>query len=287
MTFQYGVIGDPISHSLSPMIHKAWMRDNGIDADYSAMRVPSGELEAHIERLSNGGFRGLNITLPYKEYAFRLSNVLSDTAHRVGAVNTLSYQAPNFWKGDNTDAPGFKHAIEHAADSFGLGFGPASQGSALVIGAGGASRAVAYVLGTEGQQAVFCNRTIERAESLVDIYMSVSEAHDQVIAPVVHDLNNLRGKLNECQLVVHATSLGHEGKSIDWPDGKGRFVYDLSYGKAAEAFLKPARDAGWQTVDGLRMLVAQAAYSFKIWFDIDPSIDEGFERARRIVEAMA
>ncbi|MEM7005990.1 MAG: shikimate dehydrogenase [Pseudomonadota bacterium] len=287
MTFQYGVIGDPISHSLSPMIHKAWMRDYGIDADYIAIRVPSGELGAHIERLSNDGFRGLNITLPHKEDVFRLSKVLSDVADRVGAVNTLSFQSQKFWKGDNTDAPGFKHAIEHAADSFGLGFGPASQGSALVIGAGGASRAVAYVLGTEGQQAVFCNRTIERAESLVDIYTSVSEAYDQAIAPKVRGLDNLRAELNECQLVVNATSLGHEGKSIDWPDGKGRFVYDLSYGKAAEVFLKPARDAGWQTVDGLRMLVAQAAYSFKIWFDVDPSIDEGLDRARRVVEAMA
>ena len=86
---------------------------------------------------------------------------------------------------------------------------------------------------------------------------------------------------------MNATSLGHGGKSVDWPEGKGRFVYDLSYGKAAEAFLSPAREAGWQTVDGLRMLVAQAAYSFKIWFDIEPSIDEGIERARRVIEAVA
>jgi len=102
----------------------------------------------------------------------------------------------------------------------------------------------------------------------------------------VSGFETLQAELETCAFVINTTSLGHAGGSLDWPPGKGRLVYDLSYGKVAENFLGPARAAGWQTVDGLRMLAAQAAFSFKIWFGIKPDIDAALDRCQRVLEAI-
>ncbi|MEO0884064.1 MAG: shikimate dehydrogenase [Pseudomonadota bacterium] len=282
MTALYGVIGDPIAHSLSPLIHNGWIRDHGLDAEYLAMQVQAGALSSALDTLKSRNCRGLNITLPHKEDAFRLCTTVSDRARSIGAVNTLSFDSDGAWRGDNTDAPGFRHAVVMAFE--GSGFRPFASDRpqrAVLIGAGGASRAVAYVFGRERQNAVFCNRTLRRARSLVDVY--APEAGADVL---VADLSDLPHHLESCTYVVNATSLGHSGKSVDWPEGRGRLVYDLSYGKAAEAFLEPARLAGWRTVDGLLMLVAQAAVSFEVWFGIRPDMDAGYARAKRTLEGV-
>ncbi|MEM7661308.1 MAG: shikimate dehydrogenase [Pseudomonadota bacterium] len=289
MTALYGVIGDPIEHSLSPLIHRGWMRDYNVDADYLAMQVPAGNLEDALETLALRGCKGANITLPHKEDAFRLSNRLSETARRIGAVNTLMRSTDNVWAGDNTDAPGFRHALGHAFEAVGTKpFSTPKAEYALVLGAGGASRAVAYVFGMEGQSAVFCNRTLDRAQSLVAIHDIAQRSREKGVADAqAVGIENLSDELRVCSYMVNATSLGHAGKSIDWPEGRGRLAYDLSYGKAADAFLGPAQEAGWRVVDGLRMLVAQAAVSFEIWFGRAPDIDKGFERAARALEGVA
>jgi len=283
MTKLFGVIGDPIAHSLSPLIHKGWMRDYKLGADYLALQVVAGIFDEALETLEGKGFKGLNITLPHKISALKFAGELSSRAEKIGAVNTLCRKEDGLWHGDNTDAPGFQHALAHAFR--GLQIERFLSQHALIIGAGGAARSVAYTFGDDQQRAIFCNRTVERAQALKPVF-------DAAYVPVegnkgrrVCSFENLHAELKTCAFVINTTSLGHAGASLDWPPGRGRLVYDLSYGKVAENFLGPARVAGWQTVDGLRMLVAQAASSFKIWFGIEPDIDTALERCQRVLEA--
>jgi len=283
MTKLFGVIGDPIAHSLSPLIHKGWMRDHKLGADYLALQVGEGAFEEALETLERKGFKGLNITLPHKVSALESASEVSARAKNIGAVNTLWREGDGLWHGDNTDAPGFQHALAYAFKE--LEIERFLSQHALVIGAGGAARSVAYTFGDDQQRAVFCNRTLQRAETLKPVFDASYIQIDANKGRRACGFENLQAELETCAFVVNTTSLGHSGGSLDWPPGKGRLVYDLSYGKVAENFLGPARTAGWQTVDGLRMLAAQAAYSFEIWFGIKPDIDTALERCQRVLEA--
>jgi len=285
MTTLLGVIGDPVAHSLSPLIHRGWIREHGLDADYLAMHVPLGELGDALETLARRGGKGASVTLPHKEAAYELADGLSQRARAIGAVNTLWRPGDGTWQAENTDAPGFQYALSSAIEGSGIERSVADpNNTCLVLGAGGASRAVAYAFGVDRQHAVFCNRTVQRADALLDVYRA--EYSDPGAARVC-GLDNLQDELCRCSFAVNATSLGHSGQSIEWPPGDGRLVYDLSYGKAADAFLAPARAAGWKTVDGLRMLVAQAAYSFEIWFGTLPDIESALGRAEHALEGVA
>ena len=283
MTKLFGVIGDPIAHSLSPLIHKGWMRDHKFGADYLALQVVEGIFDEALQTLERKGFKGLNITLPHKISALKFAGGLSSRAETIGAVNTLCRKADGLWHGDNTDAPGFQHALAYAFRT--LQIERFLSQEALVIGAGGSARAVAYTFGDDQQRAVFCNRTPARAETLKPVFDAAYIPFDRNKGRRVCGFENLQSELETCAFVINTTSLGHTGASLDWPPGRGRLVYDLSYGKVAENFLAPARAAGWQTVDGLRMLAAQAAFSFEIWFGIKPKIEIAIERCQRVLEA--
>lgn len=285
MTMLYGVIGDPIAHSLSPLIHKGWMREHGLEAEYLAMQVPEGDLPQALQTLESRAFTGLNITLPHKKAALAIAGGATRRAGLIGAANTLWRPGDGTWQADNTDAPGFDYALKEA-------FGerqtdPSTETSnvdALVLGAGGAALAVAHVFGAEVRPTVFCNRTASKADAMVGVYKASHPANKNNTPVRIAPFEALKNELRVCAFVINATSLGHSGKSIDWPPGEGRLVYDLSYGRAAEAFLAPARAAGWTTVDGLLMLVAQAACSFEIWFNIKPNIASALARARRTLD---
>lgn len=280
----YGVIGDPVAHSLSPLIHNGWLSDLEINAHYVAMHVPAGKLADALETLGQQGCKGVNITLPHKQDALALAGTASDAARTIGAANTLLSKMDGGWHAENTDAPGFRHGLGQAFMEAEAGRDTGgSGGPALVIGAGGAAMAVAAVFGGDQQSTVFCNRTIEKAERLRDVYAETAEPGTESQSRAC-GLAALEEELGACSFVVNATSLGHSGQSIDWPAGRGRLVYDLSYGKAADAFLAPARDAGWVTVDGLRMLVAQAGFSFKLWFGMEPDFDHAFARCQTALE---
>lgn len=277
----YGVIGDPIAHSLSPLIHKSWMREHQIDCEYLAFQVPEDGLKDALDLLAARGLQGTNITLPHKVTALNLSRSITPRAKAIGAANTLRYEKDG-WHADNTDAPGFQQALGRAFNDKSIERETAKP--ALVLGAGGAARAVAYVFGQEQQQAVFCNRTLAKAEALQSVFDMSFMPIDGDMSRRACDLAQVRQELETCAFMVNTTSLGHAGKSLDWPAGHGRLVYDLSYGRVAESFLGPAREAGWQTVDGLGMLAAQAAFAFEIWFGITPNIESALARCLRTLE---
>jgi len=268
MSALYGVIGDPISHSLSPLIHNGWIRDHGLDAAYLPMHVPDGELQETIETLERRNAAGLNITLPHKLEALTLADEASDEAQKIGAANTLSRTKDGAWRADNTDASGI------LADLHDQGVSSVGGKLVFVIGAGGAARAVVYALVAERAKVFICNRTETKAKALA------AEFGAEAGASLETGLSNLE----QADIVINTASLGHQGETLNLPDGNGRLFHDISYGKAAKDMLALASDRHWKTADGLGMLVHQAAESFRIWTGIVPSTDKALTRARAAVE---
>ncbi|HPF22739.1 MAG TPA: shikimate dehydrogenase [Hyphomonas sp.] len=271
MTYLLGVIGDPVSHSLSPVIHNMWIREHGLDASYEALRVERGDLGPALATLSERNALGFNITLPHKEDALALADEASDIARRIGAANTLIRREDGGWRAENTDAPGFVRSLMDAGiDVAGC--------RVTLLGAGGSARAVAISLTDLRADITIANRTRERAETLV---------RETGITADICSLEEGIATAATADLVVNTLSLGHSGESLVLPKASGQYFYDISYGKAAAATQKEALAKDWRPLDGLPMLVAQAAYSFEHWFGILPGTAEALERCRRLVEATA
>ncbi|MCA8901219.1 MAG: shikimate dehydrogenase [Hyphomonas sp.] len=269
MSVLFGVIGDPVSHSLSPVIHNRWLREHRIDATYEALQVPAGELESALDSLIQRRGAGFNITLPHKEDALKLAARASDVARRIGAANTLIRREDDRWDAENTDAPGFIRALRDAGiDPGGL--------RVTLLGAGGSARAVAVSLSDLDADLTIANRTIDRAKALVK---------DTGITANICSLEEGLADAAASDLVVNTLSLGHSGGALQLPPGQGRPFFDISYGKAAASIGEAARERGWHTHDGLGMLVAQAAYSFEHWFNILPDIPSALAHCRKLVEA--
>ncbi len=270
MTKLLGVIGDPIAHSMSPLIHNGWIRDMGIGAAYEALRVPEGEFNKALKTIEKRDCLGLNVTLPHKQVAAAIANEVSAATRAIGAANTLTQQAPGFWRADNTDAPGFMYAvgdIDERADRV------------LLLGAGGSARAIAYALSAHGVPWRVLNRTKDKAERLAREFGGGATESGA--------LNQYKEYIESATIVINTTSMGHDGSILDLPDGMGRTFFDISYGKVSAPQLNHARAQGWQTRDGLTMLVAQAAYSFEIWFGERPDMEAGLRRCRAALEAIS
>lgn len=270
MTALYGVIGDPIAQSLSPLIHNGWMRDYGIDAIYSGFQVRDGELEEALKTLAHRGVTGLNITMPHKLAALTLSGTVTPRAKLIQAANTLWRPGDGSWHADNTDAPGFLRALDPYLDK------PITEHRMLIIGAGGAARGVVFALGEEGVSVTVANRTLQRAEELASTFAEFGVA--------VIPLDDALAEAATFDVVVNTTSLAHLGKSLPLAPGRGGLLFELSYGPAASHVVRPAREMGWKTADGLSMLVHQAAFAFERWFGIMPEANKAFERCRAVLE---
>ncbi len=263
----YGVIGDPVAHSLSPLIHRGWMRDLGIDADYRAFRVPADELATGVSALERDGVRGLNVTLPHKIAVAALCETVTPLARALGAVNTLTRTPTGGWAGDNTDHGGFLDDFRDQAGNV------LTSGTVLVLGAGGAAQAVTRGLCDEGFGLVIANRTPARAVALA--------ATLSLPASVVHDLSGIPALARTVDAVVNTLSAGHDGQVVQLGEGGGRLYYDISYGKAARGNLDAASRDGWRVADGLGMLVGQAALSFETWHGVRPDRATALTRCRQ------
>lgn len=269
MTALFGVVGDPIAHSLSPLIHTGWMKTHGLDAKYEAIRIPEGGFAEGLHKLEARGLVGLNVTLPHKTAAAEIATHASEAVARLGVANTL-HRKDNVWHADNTDVGGFQDMLTSLLDA------PLKDQRVTVLGAGGSARAIVYALSVAGAQITLCNRTLSRAE---DLLKDLEIQHGQTL-----DLETGLSQVGDADLVVNTTSAGHGGTGFDLPDGGGRPLVDISYGPAADKILTPARANGWKTSDGLSMLVHQAARSFEIWFDIAPDTEDALKRCRAALE---
>ena len=264
-----GVIGHPIAHSKSPRLHGHWLKRYGIRGHYVPMEVASNDLAHVLSVLPKAGFRGVNVTIPHKEPVLDIADVISDRAALIGAANTLTFQSDGKLHADNTDGAGFIDNLKHNAPNW-----AASDGPAMILGAGGAARAiVAALLHERVPSIMLANRTRARADAL--------KAHFGAKIEVV-DWNNVSSRLGEAATLINTTSLGMAGKEdfklpLDNLE-KGTVVNDLVYTPLTTTLLARAHERGCQVVDGLGMLLFQAAPGFERWFGQAPEIDEELRR---------
>jgi len=261
-----GVVGDPVSHSLSPKLHGYWLKKYNINGDYVAFHVAANELPDFIKRLKVNKIEGVNLTLPHKEHAMELVDELDEAAKKIGAVNTVYFNEDGKLIGSNTDGYGFLKHLKMTAKNW-----SSANGSAVILGAGGASRAVISALLDDGVCEIrLCNRTLSRAQNLA------GEIADKRITVVAWQ--ERENALSGAALLVNVTTLGMTGQpqlSISLENlPLEAIVYDIVYNPLETELLKNARGRGNSTVDGLGMLLHQAAPGFKAWFGIMPEVDD-------------
>ncbi len=268
MTDLYAVFGNPIAHSKSPLIHAAFAAATGQDLRYEARLAPVDGFAAAISAFVAAGGRGANVTVPFKEEAFRLSTRLSERAARAGAVNTLSF-ADGEIHGDNTDGAGLVRDIVHN-----LGFALAGR-RILLLGAGGAARGViAPLLAERPASLCIANRSADKAQVLAAAFADLAAPQGGFLRDAVDagSFGETAGK--SFDLVINATSASLSGSSLPLPAdlfAAGSLAYDMMYGKGETPFLALARQQGAaRLADGLGMLAEQAAEAFCVWRGIRP-----------------
>lgn len=263
MTAKAAVIGWPINHSKSPLIHNHWLSRYSIKGTYEAIAVAPVALKESIQRLVDAGYRGFNVTVPHKQAILEHMDFVRPDAERIGAVNTVVVGADGTLEGRNTDAFGFIANLKLSAPDFNF-----RGGSAVVIGAGGAARAVIYALQKEGVDTIrIINRTLENARALAAEFPPC-----EAIA-----WDHLPDMTKDASLIINTTTLGMTGQApleLDFARVKPTaLVHDIVYAPLETPLLRAARAAGNPTVTGIGMLLHQARPAFEAWFGVMPDVD--------------
>lgn len=256
------VIGDPIGHSKSPLIHGYWIEKYGLEGSYEAIQVSSNALKEKVKSLVDQGYTGFNVTIPHKEAIMALCDEVDATALAIGAVNAVTIQ-DGFVTGYNTDAFGFIENILQARPGFDFEKGPA-----FVLGAGGAARAVIYGLLKAGApHVILTNRTTGKADELKAEYGAALE---------VVDWQEKENHLANANICVNTTSLGMKSKpelEINLENlPRDALVSDIVYAPLETTLLKSAKSLGNPTVSGIGMLLHQARPAFEKWFGVMPEV---------------
>ncbi len=267
------VIGHPIAHSKSPLIHSHWLREHGLKGSYEAIDIEADALAESVRALVDRGYSGFNVTLPHKIAIMALCNEVDERAKAIGAVNTVSIRDGKLY-GTNTDAFGFAQNVLCA----GLDGWSFEDGAAVVLGAGGAARAVIYALLEEGAPSVILiNRTREKAEELTQMDKKI----------MVEDWAKRDDALKGANLIVNTTSLGMEGKpplEIDLSLAPSHaLVTDIVYAPLYTDLLQQAKKRGLRVVTGAGMLLHQARAGFALWNGVMPEVTPELEE--RLLEA--
>ncbi|RJX65498.1 shikimate dehydrogenase [Tsuneonella suprasediminis] len=274
------VIGDPIVQSKSPVIHGFWLERLAIDADYRATLVANGGLPDYLaSRRADADWLGCNVTMPHKQAVIPLLDRLDPVAERIGAVNTIVREGDAL-VGYNTDAAGF---LEPLADRLAEAH---YFRMARIIGTGGAARAIVAALAGEGFTLVLAGRNPDKARNLLDTLDPGGEHHAIDLAHFADATDFPFDDREGClDLVVNASPLGMRGQpslNFDWSHAPpGSVAYDIVTDPVDTAFLASARSQGLQTIDGLSMLIGQAAAAFEKFFGMSAPRDAGSEAALR------
>jgi len=264
-----GVIGDPIEHTMSPVMQNAAFREAELDYIYTAFRVPAQGLKAAIDGMRALSIRGLNITIPHKVAVMPLLDKLDPLAERIGAVNTILNEEGTL-TGYNTDAIGFRRAMVDK------GTDPAGK-NVLVIGAGGAARAIAFALAEDRASITILNRQ-EEFEWAEGIATRISDSYEVPVFAAVLNRQNLERFVPLSDIIVNATSLGMTPNSRATPVPadlicSGQLVFDIVYNPYETRLLREAKANGAKTLDGLEMLVWQGALAFQLWTGQSAPVD--------------
>jgi shikimate dehydrogenase len=266
MTIKAAVIGHPIAHSKSPLIHGHWIKTYRCDGSYEAIDIAPEDLKTRVAELVAAGYRGFNVTIPHKQSIMALCETLDDTARAVGAVNTVLIEN-GVLHGINTDVFGFIENLKNASRNFGYSWS-LDNGPALILGAGGAARAAIYGLLQENvPEIIVCNRSPDKAQALCDLGPGIVR-----MIPWAERENCL----SFCNLVVNTTALGMSGKDpleIDLQTTKpDALVHDIVYAPLYTDFLRQARDYDLRILTGIGMLLHQARPAFESWFGLLPEV---------------
>lgn len=268
-----GLIGHPVAHSKSAIIHDYWLKQHSIGGAYHAIDVAPDDLLEKVKALQEEGYKGLNVTIPHKQAVMDICDELSETAKAIGAVNLLIFRDDGSIYGDNTDAFGFIENFKAQISAFDF-----SRATAMVLGAGGAARAVLYALLKENIFKIkVSNRTDDKAKTLIEDFKPY--AGETALEHVFW-----RGSENhmlDVRLLINATSLGMEGKPEMGLNlfclQSGAVAYDLVYNPLMTEFLRDVEARGEDIVTGLGMLIQQARPSFEAWTGILPDTNEELE----------
>lgn len=261
-----GLIGYPLSHTLSPAMHTAALRAMGLEGSYIALETPDETLAQRVEEVRRE-YRGVNVTVPHKEAVMPYLDSLSPEARSIGAVNTIVNHTGRL-EGHNTDAPGFLKGLEEAGIEY-------RGAKVLILGAGGAARAIAWALKQAGAQVRIANRTLQRAAQL---------QREFGLGEVTDDEWVLAGMARSSDLIVNTTTVGLKDPAstplrAEWFPEKGTVV-DIVYDPLETRLLREARAAGLKTLDGLPMLVWQGALAFELWTGVRPPVGVMYQAAR-------
>ncbi len=264
-TRRFGIIGHPLSHTLSPRMHNALLAKLGINAIYFPLEIAPEKFETLVTQL-RFVFEGFNVTVPYKESILPFLDGVTDTAGKIGAVNTVFFKDGK-WTGDNTDWKGFQDSLKF---DYGVTF---KNKNVLILGGGGSAKACFYSALWGGAKAIaMSNRTREKNDSLVEQGFDYS---CQVCSMGI-DPKELKVCAEQSQILINTTSIGLNPKDRHFFDfaslSPKAFVYDLIYGKKTD-FLERAKKRGCKTGDGLGMLVRQGALAFRIWTGKTPDVE--------------
>ncbi|MEM6615724.1 MAG: shikimate dehydrogenase [Pseudomonadota bacterium] len=259
------VIGHPISHSLSPVIHNYWIERHSLDARYTKQNVKPENLADFIEDIRAGRVHGANVTIPHKEHVLGLIDHIGDAGRSIGAVNTLWRSDDGRVFGDNSDRSGFFEHLSATHPDW-----RERTASALVLGAGGAARAILSGLTDANVSKIaVANRTLDRAERL---------AKDLCPSAEVFDYASTQDRISEFDLIINTSALGMTGQPALplrlRPRDEGVIVCDIVFSPLETELLAQARQHGFRTVDGLGMLLHQAKLGFSKWFSVLPMVDD-------------
>ena len=258
----YGVIGNPIEHSLSPVMHNAAFEALGLDAIYLAFRVAEHDLGDAIRGAKSLGIAGLNVTIPLKEKALAFVEA-DDIASRIGAINTIDFTSGTP-TGYNTDGIGALTVLKERV-------GEIRGKEVLILGAGGAARAIAFYLDAEGARLTIANRTEDRAAMLA------SSLHNADFISLSEE--ELKRHIKDADILINTTSVGMYPRADATLVNAGMMhsrlvVFDIVYNPAETKLLREAKKAGVQTIiEGVKMLVYQGAASFRIWTGMEPPVE--------------
>ena len=252
-----GVIGWPVSHSLSPVMMTAWLEAAELAGRYERLAIAPEDFERRVRTLAADGFSGVNITLPHKQAALALADEVSAAARAVGAANVLTLREGRLFA-DNTDVIGIRAALLEA--------GWNGDGPAVLVGAGGAARAGLHELSEAGVNTIrIVNRTPSRAADM---------AASMGIRAEVFAMDDIAQALGSARLLINATSMGMAGQPVLEPDlsglACGAIVFDMVYVPLETPLLNAAKAAGLRTADGLSMLIGQARPAFEAFFGAPP-----------------
>jgi len=262
--FSFGIIGKPLSHSLSPLLHNFWFKKYNVSANYSLLEITPDEIEKTIKRIKKKELQGINVTVPYKQAVIPFLDLLVGDAKETLSVNTIMLNEEGKIVGDNTDVYGFEQGFISKLKNQNL-----EQSKVLILGAGGVTSSVIYALSKKKIKQIFVsNRTLKKAEEIKKRFPFIE----------IIEWKNIEEKAKKIDILINATSLGlKNGNNFDqeFKVTKSNLVYyDIIYNPEETEIIKKLKKRNIQTFNGLEMFIYQGQKSFLLWNKINPKLDK-------------